>query len=128
METENIIDLDDLFGLKGIQSIVFDEEDELFYFLASKKCGIIGFFLVKFDMMNPKNYQFMTMWRHKLDIGDANINVLRGYDDQIGHFKELIIGYKTIYINTYTIVVYDISGNPEDRQTLQKHECFQLWE
>ena len=68
------------------------------------------------------------MWRHKLDIGDASINILRGYDEQVGHFKELIVGYKTIYINTYNTVIYDLSGDPSKRETLQRHECFQLWE
>ena len=111
MDTEVIIDLDELFNVTRIQTITFDEEDELFYFLANKKNGIIGFYLIKFDMMNPRDFTYMTMWRHKLDIGDANINILRGYHEQIGNFKELIVGYKTININTYTLVVFDMSGN-----------------
>lgn len=106
----------------------FDEEDELFYFLANKKDGVIGFYLVKFDMMNPMDFTYLTMWRHKLDIGDANINILRGCNEAIGNFKELIVGYKTININTYSLVVIDISGNVNQRQTMQRHECFQLWE
>lgn len=39
-----------------------------------------------------------------------------------------MIGYKTIFINTYNVVVYDLSGDIKLRQTLQRHECFQLWE
>ena len=39
-----------------------------------------------------------------------------------------MIAYKTIYINTYNVVVQDISGPPENRSTLYIHESFQLWE
>lgn len=54
---------------------------------------------------------------------------MRGQDNTIsGSYKELVIGYKTIYINTYTIVVQDLSGNERDRAVLFKHEGFQLWE
>lgn len=44
------------------------------------------------------------MWKTLLDIGDATIAIQRGLDIQ-GEFKELIIGYKTININTYNIYV-----------------------
>jgi len=49
-------------------------------------------------------YQFLTMWHHRLEIADATIAISRGSDAQ-GDYKELIIGYKTININTYTIFV-----------------------
>lgn len=62
-----------------------------------------------------------------LDIGDSSIHISRGIDSH-GDFKELVIGYKTININTYNIVVQDLSGNAQQRATLQKHESFQLWE
>ena len=115
IDTEIIVGLDQLFGILSIQAVEFDEEDEIFYFLAGKKDEIIGFYLIKFDMMNPYDYSYMTMWRHKLDIGDANINILRGHHETIGNFKELIVGYKTIYINTYTLVVFDLSGPERSR-------------
>jgi hypothetical protein len=67
------------------------------------------------------------MIRHKLEIGDATIAISRGTDSH-GEFKELIIGYKTININTYTIFVQDLSGSSRNRTTLQRHESFQLWE
>jgi hypothetical protein len=86
--------------------------------LANKKDGIIGFYLISIDQLNPNKYKYLTMWRHKLEIGDATISISRDYDDQIGHFKELIIGYKTIYINTYNTVVYDLSGHYKNRETL----------
>ena len=40
----------------------------------------------------------------------------------------MIITYKTIHINTYNVVVQDITGPYEKRTTLYIHESFQLWE
>lgn len=68
------------------------------------------------------------MWPHKLDIDNVNMRIIRDVDADGNPFKELIIGYKTIYINTYNLVVQDMGGPLEDRATLQRHECFQLWE
>lgn len=66
------------------------------------------------------------MWRHQLDIGDANMAISRGTDDRSGEkraFKELIISYKTIFINTFTVVVKDLSDNAENIGILMKHEA-----
>ena len=84
-------------------------EDKVFYFIANIKNGRLGFFLIKFQEYDPGIYQFMTMWHHRLEIGDATIAISRG-EDKLGYFKELIIGYKTININTYTIFVQDLGG------------------
>jgi len=65
---------------------------------------LIGFYLIKFEEFNPGSYQFITMWKTLLDVGDATIAIQRGVDSQ-GEFKELIIGYKTININTYNIFI-----------------------
>jgi hypothetical protein len=67
------------------------------------------------------------MWKTLLDIGDATIVIQRGLDSQ-GEYKELVIGYKTININTYNIYVQDLSGSNQNRSTLARHESFQLWE
>ena len=67
------------------------------------------------------------MWNHKLDIGDVNMQILRD-NTKKGGYKELLIGYKTIYINTYNLVVIDLSGDEAKRATLFRHESFQLWE
>ena len=69
------------------------------------------------------------MWKHRLDIDNANLFILRGKDPITGkYFKELVVSYKTIYINTYMVCVQDISGPDKLRATLYKHESFQLWE
>lgn len=69
------------------------------------------------------------MWKHKLDIDDCYISILRGVDKKTGtNYKELIIGYKTANINIYTVVVQDMTGDEGVSSTLFKHESFQLWE
>ena len=52
------------------------------------------------------NGEFIINMGNKLDIADANIFVLRNPDKM---YKELVLSYKTIYLNTYNITVLDIS-------------------
>jgi hypothetical protein len=117
LRERNDVDLDEHFNVGCITQIVYDQEENFFYFLANRKNGQIGFFLIKFCERNPGVYQFLTMWRHRLEIGDATIAISRGIDTH-GEFKELIIGYKTININTYTIFVQDLAGSSKNRTTL----------
>ena len=63
-------------------------------------------------MRDAKNYKFVTLWKHALDIDDCCISILRGVDKRTGtNYKEMIIGYKSSNINTYTIVVQDMTGD-----------------
>ena len=55
------------------------------------------------------------------------MEILTDNNKKRGHSKELIIGYKTIYINVYNILVMDITTNDEC-SLLYRHESFQLWE
>ena len=64
------------------------------------------------------------MWRHKLDIENVNIYIVRGRNANNEAFKELVIGYKTIYINTYTVIVTDLSEAIEKKTTMFRHESF----
>lgn len=49
---------------------------------------------------------------------------MRDIDNRV---KELVISYKTIYINTYNVIVLDISGRGLNNVVF-RHESFQLWE
>jgi len=76
--------------------------------------------------MAPKRGKFLIKWKNKLDIGDTNVQVLR--NEQKGKLiKEIVIGYKTIFLNTYNVMLMDIS---EEKQNaiIFRHEGFQLWE
>jgi hypothetical protein len=43
--------------------LVCEQEDSQFYFVANKFGGIIGFFLIKFNINDPNDFKFLTMWR-----------------------------------------------------------------
>lgn len=122
------IDLDQHFEIGCIKEIIFDHEDHVFYFLANKYKGKLGFFLIRMDEKDPKDHRkskFMTKWKNKLDLGDASLNVIRHYNrDKSQMYKELVIAYKTIYINTYNVTVMDISNPNVEQTTLFRHESF----
>ena len=122
-----------------IKSIIHDEEGEVFYLLANKYNEKLGFYLLKIEDNDPNKYDFVMKWENKLDIGDVDIYINRVIKEQgeerykkIFKFKELLISYKTIYMNTYTLQVFDISDSDQDgladNWTVFKHESFQLWE
>mmetsp|Transcript_802 Transcript_802/g.1014 ORF Transcript_802/g.1014 Transcript_802/m.1014 type:complete len:155 (-) Transcript_802:1707-2171(-) len=73
---------------------------------------------------DPKEAKFLIKWKNKLDIGDTNFYVLR---NRAQGLKEIIISYKTIYINTYNVVCMDVSSSNEF-SLIFRHESFQLWE
>ena len=104
--------------------MIYDEEESFYYILSNKFEEKLGFFIIKIEEMNPKNYKFLIKWKNKLDIGDPNMVILRNYESKL---KELIISYKVIFMNTYNVVCMDISVD-NDQCILFRHESFQLWE
>lgn len=87
--------------------------------MANKFDEKLGFFLIKMHESKVDEFKFLTKYKNKLDIGDANVSVLR---DNKNKYKELVISYKTIYINTYNVHIMDITQ--EGQPTLYKHESF----
>jgi hypothetical protein len=127
LKNKKELDLDEFHNITAIRFLLYDEEDKSFYVMCNRKNGIIGFFLFKFSESDPKKYKYLTMWRNQLDIDDASMSICRGTGKD-GAFKELIISYKTIYINTFTVVTKDLSEDSDNIGVLSKHESFQLWE
>lgn len=83
--------------------------------------------LDEIDAPDFKPY-FLIKLKNKLDIADANIHVLRNKEER---YKELLVSYKTIFVNTYNLTVIDISDVQEDtdiQKVTFRFECFQLWE
>jgi hypothetical protein len=123
-------DLDELYNIGCMKEIIHDEEDGVFYILANKFDEKLGFFIIRMKDEDPNSYKFLTKWKNKLDIGDSSLFVLRNPKEG---YKELVISYKTIYINTYNVTIMDISNVSWDKEvtqqsTLFRHESFQLWE
>lgn len=65
------------------------------------------------------------MERHNLDMDNVSMFISRGSSNNHS-FKELIVGYKTIYINTYTVISIDLSSTNSGGaiKLLNKHESF----
>ena len=107
------MDINDVFNITQIVSLLYDYEDDCFYILSNKEGESIGIFLTKFYASEPGKYRFITMWRHLLEVSDAYMEISKGIDSHGAWYKELIVGFKTIFINTYTIIVQELSKKCE---------------
>ena len=115
------IDLDEKFNIGIIKEIIHDEEDQCFYLVANKFDEKLGFFIIRMDEHNPeKDFKFLTKYKNKLDIGDCKLFMMRSKQRAL---KELVISYKTIYINTYNVVIMDISQS-KGQSMVARHESF----
>ena len=123
LDNSDETDLDEIYHIQDIKEIKYDEEDKEFYVLANKQFEKLGFFLLKFNAFNPNEGKYLARWKNKLDIGDTNICVIR--NEKTG-YRELVIAYKTIFINTYNVMVLDMLS--DKNSMLFRHESFQLWE
>jgi hypothetical protein len=66
---------------------------------------VLGFYLFKFDEEKPTSFHMITAWENRLNIDNVNMYFSKGVNNLGETFKELVIGYKTIFINTYNTVV-----------------------
>ena len=102
--------------------MIYDYEDQVFYIMANRYEDKLGFFCIVFHEENPDDFHFLIKLKNKLDIADANIFVLRNHNKM---YKELVLSYKTIYLNMYNITILDIH-NPDSREenAVFRHESF----
>lgn len=127
-------DIDAEFDIGIIKCIVFDEEDGMIYMCCNRRHGVLGMFLIKFYQYDPDDHEFVlsrTAGNRSLDIDSVSLTIIKGEDEgSKRRFKEIIIGYKTIYINTFCVEVNDISNSDANNKTItsMNHESFQLWE
>lgn len=124
LSTKREIEFNTEMQISSIKDIIYDPEESQFLILANKYEEKLGFFVVKMDERDPAVCKFLIKWKNKLDIGDTKMFVLRNIEKGL---KELIISFKTIFINTYNLVVLDISVE-DDQLMIFRHESFQLWE
>lgn len=91
---------------------------------------------MSFNEKNIVSRIFLLKWKNKLDLGDANVHIMR---DPVAKTKEAIFSFKTININTYNLMVMDLSkkahshhdsacDDDENKTIIFRHESFQLWE
>ena len=107
---------------------MYEAEAQKYFLLFNKYEEKLGFYILEFEENDPsKAPDFLIKWKNKLDIGDPNMCILRGQGKNT-KLKELIISYKSIFINTYNVVVMDISYDDNSPSMIFHHESFQLWE
>ena len=99
-------DIDEGFDVKEIREIIYDEDESCFYILTNKFQEKLGFFVLQFYENDCTRSRFLIKFKNKLDIGDCNITILK---NKIKKTKEIVIGFKTININTYSVFVMDLS-------------------
>jgi hypothetical protein len=75
--------------------------------LANKIAGILGFYILSIHEDRPEEIKFIIKWSNKLSILNTEIHI--NYNPET-HYKEMIVSYKTIFINFYNIMVLDISS------------------
>ena len=127
-------DIDSEFNLANIEAVCYDKEDTSYYLVCNMVEEKLGFYVLKIDEENPlpKDDNFLIKWSNKLNFGNTSLNILRSRvkdanGNEVEH-KELIIGYKKIFVNVYDVIVMDISIESDDPHLLFRHESYQLWE
>lgn len=114
-------DLDQQEGLSEIRALAV--KDDNFYVLANKHKGKLGFYMIHFNLNNPKESHYYISWNNKLDIGDADMYPMS--EGEGSNKKDFIlVCYKMIGVNTYNVFVFDQVSH------LIRYwfEGYQLWE
>jgi uncharacterized membrane protein len=71
-------DLQAAYNIGGIKNVLWDTDDESFYVLCNFFEEKLGFFVLKINPHNwPTEKDFLVKWKHKLDIDDCAMFVLR---------------------------------------------------
>jgi hypothetical protein len=108
-----------------IREITYDQQSNYFYILCNHHNDKLGVYILGFQENSLRNMRFLMRDSNKLDIGDAHLVINRRNSTSSGH--ELVLSFKTIYINTFTIMCLDIDEDVK-RSLIFRHESFQLWE
>lgn len=100
------INMDELLSLDSIRGVFYDEEDGVFFTVSNKKNNKLGFFLTRYNCNDiSKDSEEIIVLNNKLNIDDVTLQIIRGKNKAGKPYKELVIGYKTIYLNTYQVTV-----------------------
>ena len=90
--------------------------------LTNKHNEKLGVFILQFNEVHLQKMTFLMRDANKLDIGDCNI-----YINRRDGIRELVLSYKSIYINTFNLLVLDLDMDT-NKNLIFRHESFQLWE
>jgi len=96
-----------------------------FYILANKYKRKLGYFLLELesDLEHKSEPRYVIKWENKLEIDDAALQIFdKGTEKDKD--KWIVVSYKSIHVNTYTVFVVDI----ESSRIQFRHDNYQLWE
>ena len=122
-KTKTEVDIDELFDVGLIKNVKYESKTGDFYLLCNRNQIHLGFYVLRFNAEDVYKYKFLINFKNKLDIGDVEMSI--NYRDDGS--REVVIGYKSIYINVYTINILEISTDSQQTMIFS-HEAFQLWE
>lgn len=122
--TDKETDLDDLFQISRLKSVIYDLELGLFYILANKFKECVGVYVVMLDANNPSDFELIYRKTTMLDIDDCSLVILKSQQRQT---KELMLAYKTVFVNTYSVILLDISRYTKMNMLIH-FESFHLFE
>lgn len=100
------VDIDAEYRLSMIKNIVYDQDDKSFYICGNAYGENLGIYIVRIHENKPYSFDYLVKQKTKLEVDNVDFFILRGKQHE---FKELIISYKTMYVNTLSLVVMDIS-------------------
>ena len=121
------VDMDVVYELNWLRDVIYDDDMDTFYVLANKLQGKKGIFLLRIrkdEETQECQGEFVLRFGTDLEIGDCSISVFFSREPQ-KQTKEIVLCYKTIYINTLSVMCIDISGH--QMNMIFRHESFQLW-
>lgn len=90
--------------------VIYDAEEQYYYVCANKFEQKLGLFIIRINEQDSNQNFFLIRWKNKLNIGDPNMFILKNRSQNYRYeLKELIVSYKTIFMNTYNVICMDIS-------------------
>lgn len=91
--------------------------------LANKCERLLGYYLIEIDDKPPiiNEPVYLINWKSKLDIANANLFLLENEEDGT---QRIVVSYKSIYINTYNVMVICLKHNT----IIYRYETFHIWE
>ena len=115
--------LDNKYNIGAVRQVIHVDQNKKFYMLANNCFRQIGLYLIEVDEEDPESNKpaLMINFKNKLDIDDANIYLI---ENKLNQLKQLIISYKTIYINTFNVTVFCLNK----KSVIFRYEISHLWE
>ena len=151
VNTRNELYFDNLVNINEIQACKF--YNSKFYILANRVERQRGIYLIEVDendieqnVLTKDKIKYIFKDPNYLNISDADINILGNQnegsvDSSLLSYSEqdqqLVVSYKSIYVNTYTVIVIKVSSAEEEKEKdshcrssriVFLHESLHIWE